>query len=104
MVPSAWLSGQAKAWHQEFLGFLRQIEKPLLDDLEVHLIVDIDCTHKHDQVRAWLAQRPRFYVLSTSTYASWLNQVERWFGRTTQRGSFSSVQERIAKIVLFVTA
>jgi putative transposase len=31
----------------------------------------------------------------TPTYASWLNQVERWFGIITQRairrGSFSSV-------------
>jgi putative transposase len=51
-----------------------------------------------------LAQRPRFYVLSTPTYASWLNQVQRWFGRTTQRGSFSSDQERIDGIVLFVAA
>jgi len=34
--------------------------------------------------------------------------VERWFGIITQRairrGSFSSVQERIAEIVLFVAA
>jgi putative transposase len=70
--------------HHEFLGFLLQIEKPLPDDLAVHLIVDNDCTHKHDKVRAWLAVRPRFYVLSTPTYASWLNQVER--GQRNQSG------------------
>ena len=70
--------------HQEFLGFLRQIEKPLSDDLEVHLIVDNDRTHKHNKVPAWLAQRSRFYVLSTPTYASWLNQVER--GQRNQSG------------------
>ena len=45
--------------HQEFLGFLRQIEKSVPEDLDVHLIVDNDCTHKHAKVRAWLAQRPR---------------------------------------------
>ena len=54
-----------------------------------------DCTHKHAKDRAWLAQRPRFHVYDTPTYASWLNQVERWFGIITQRairrGSFSSV-------------
>jgi putative transposase len=33
--------------HQEFLGFLRQIETSLLEDLDVHLIVDNYCTHKH---------------------------------------------------------
>ena len=88
--------------HQEFLGFLRQIEKPVQEDLDVHLIVDNYCTHKHAKVRAWLAQRPRFHVHYIPTYASWLNQVERWFGIITQRairrGSFSSVKELIAKI------
>lgn len=44
----------------------------------------------------------------TPTYASWLNQVERWFGIITQRairrGSFSSVKELIARIEQFVGA
>ncbi|MEA5416250.1 IS630 family transposase [Synechococcus sp. BA-132 BA5] len=94
--------------HQEFLGFLRQIERSVPEDLDVHLIVDNYCTHKHARVRAWLAQRPRFHVHYTPTYASWLNQVERWFGIITQRairrGSFSSVKELIAKIEQFVAA
>ena len=41
--------------HQEFLGFLRQIEKSVPEDLDVHLIVDNYCTHKHAKVRTWLA-------------------------------------------------
>ena len=94
--------------HQEFLSFLRQIEKSVPEDLDVHLIVDNYCPHKHAKVRAWLAQRPRFHVHYTPTYASWLNQVERWFGIITQRairrGSFSSVKELIAKIEQFVAA
>ena len=94
--------------HQEFLGFLRQIEKSVPVDLDMHLIVDNYCTHKHAKVRAWLAQRPRFHVHYTPTYASWLNQVERWFGIITQRairrGSFSSVKELIARIEQFVAA
>jgi putative transposase len=57
------------------------------EDLDVHLIADNCCTHKHAKVRAWLAQRPRFHVHYTPTYASWLNQVERWFGIITQRAS-----------------
>ncbi len=48
--------------HQEFLGFLRQIEKSVPEQLDIHLIVDNYCTHKHSKVRAWLAQRPRFHV------------------------------------------
>jgi len=58
--------------HQEFLGFLRQIERSVPEDLDLHLIVDNYCTHKHARVRAWLAQRPRFHVHYTPTYASWL--------------------------------
>ena len=94
--------------HQGFLGFLRQIETSVPEDLDIHLVVDNDCTHKHAKVRSWLAQRPRFHVHYTPTYASWLNQVERWFGIITQRairrGRFSSVKKLIAKIEQFVAA
>ena len=48
--------------HQEFLSFLRRIDKEVPKDLELHLIVDNYCTHKHAKVKAWLAQRPRFHV------------------------------------------
>jgi putative transposase len=101
---------QCKPWHrhQEFQGFLSQIEKSVPDDLDVHLIVDNYCTHKHTKVRAWLAQRPRFHMHYTPTYASWLNQVVRWFGIITQRAirrvDFCSVKELIAKIEQFVAA
>jgi transposase len=81
--------------HQEFPSVLRRIDKEVSPELDVHLIVDTTCTHKHAEVVSWLAQRPRFHVHYTPTYASWLNQVERWFGIITQRaircGSFSSV-------------
>ena len=94
--------------HQEFLSFLRRIDKEVPKELDLHLIVDNYCTHKHAKVKAWLAQRPRFHVHYTPTYASWLNQVERWFGIITQkairRGSFSSVKELINKIEQFVAA
>jgi putative transposase len=57
-------------------------------------------------VRRWLAARPRFHVHFTPTYASWLNQVEIWFNRSTQqairRGTFGSVKELVEKIDAFV--
>ena len=89
--------------YKEFLSFLRRIEKELPKELDLHLIVDNYCTHKHAKVKAWLAQWPRFHFHYTPTYASWLNQVERcWFGLITQkairRGSFASVKELISKI------
>ena len=92
--------------HREFLQFLRHIEASVPDDLEVHLIVDNYCTHKHAKVRRWLAARPRFHVHYTPTYASWLNQVEIWFNIITQRairrGTFKSVRDLVAKIEHFV--
>lgn len=92
--------------HQEFLSFLRYIEARVPAGLEVHLIADNYGTHKHAKVRAWLARRPRFHLHHTPTYASWLNQVERWFGLITQqairRGSFDSVSDLKRKINEFV--
>jgi putative transposase len=47
-------------------------------------------------------------VLHTPTYASWLNQVERWFAiltsREIRRGSFVSAKELVARITAFVAA
>jgi len=92
--------------HQEYLDFLRQIEKNVPAELDVHVIVDNYGTHKHPRVKRWLAARPRFHVHFTPTYASWLNQVEIWFNRITQRairrGTFRSVKELVAKIDQYV--
>jgi putative transposase len=88
--------------HQEYLGFLREIEKNVPKNLQVHIIVDNYSTHKHLRVRRWFAARSRFHVHFTPTYASWLNQVEIWSHRITQqairRGTFSSVKDLVKKI------
>ncbi len=92
--------------HQEFLAFLRHIDRNVPETLDVHLVVDNYATHKHAKVKAWLARRPRYHLHYTPTYASWLNQVERWFGIITQRairrGTFSSVKQLTGKIDRFV--
>ena len=97
---------QRRHRHQEFLAFLRHIDRNVPADLDVHLIIDNYATHKHAKVKAWLAKRPRYQLHYTPTYASWLNQVERWFGIITQqairRGSFSSVKQLVNKIEQFV--
>ncbi len=93
--------------HQEFLAFLRHIDANVPARLDVHLVLDNYGTHKHATVRAWLARRPRYHLHFTPTYASWLNQVERWFGLITQRairrGSFRTVRELVQRIDTFVT-
>jgi transposase len=92
--------------HQEFLAFLRHVERNVPAQFDAHLIIDNYATHKHAKVKAWLAKRPRYHVHYTPTYSSWLNQIERWFGLITQqairRGSFSSVKELVRKIDHFV--
>jgi len=92
--------------HQEFLAFLRHLDREVPATFDVHLIVDNYATHKHAKVKAWLARRPRFHVHFTPTYASWLNLVERWFGIITQRairrGSFSNVKTLVQRIDSFV--
>jgi transposase len=93
--------------HQEFLTFLRHIDVNVPPDLDLHLVLDNYGTHRHPRVKAWLARRPRYHLHFTPTYASWLNQVERWFGLITQRairrGSFRTVRDLIQRIEHFVT-
>ena len=84
---------------REFVRFLRELEKEVPPDLEIHLIVDNYRTHKGAAVQRWLRpqKRRRFHVHFTPTSSSWLNQVERWFGLITERmirrGTFHSVAE-----------
>ncbi len=88
--------------HQEFLKFLRTLDREFPRELELHLIVDNYRTHKHANVDAWLQKHPRFHLHFTPTSSSWLNLVERWFRELTdkaiRRGVFHSVPDLIAAI------
>ena len=92
--------------HQEFLAFLRLLDNETPPELDLHLVLDNYATHKHPKVGAWLAKRPRFHLHFTPTSASWLNQVERWFGlishRAIKRGSFDSVAQLVKTIEAFI--
>lgn len=88
--------------HQEFLGFLDRIDESVDATLDVHLVLDNYGTHKHPEVKKWLAERPRYHVHFTPTSSSWLNQIERWFAEITRkqirRGTFHSVRDLIRTI------
>ena len=92
----------ARHRHQEFLRFLRTINRETPPELTLHLIVDNYGTHKHPRVKAWLAKHRRVHLHFTPTSASWLNLVERWLRELSQkrirRGSFASVRDLIAAI------
>lgn len=83
--------------HQEFLSFLKQIDRKTPGDLDLHLVLDNYATHQHPIVRDWLDEHPRFHLHFVPTSCSWLNLVERFFALITtkriRRGSFSSVRE-----------
>jgi transposase len=89
--------------HQEWLKFLRTIDRSTPKKLDLHLICDNYATHKHPAVKAWMEKHPRFHMHFTPTSASWLNQVERFFGLIThdriRRGVFKSVSELEAAIM-----
>jgi transposase len=82
--------------HQEWLAFLKTIEREAPAGLTLHLIADNYATHKHAKVKAWLAKHPRFHMHFTPTSSSWLNLVERFFRDLTDfitEKSFASLGE-----------
>lgn len=91
---------------EEFLEFMDQIVAESPPDRELHVILDNYCTHK--RCDAWLAKNPRVHFHFTPTSASWLNQVEIWFGimsRKALRGaSFKNVEELAQAIDAFIAA
>lgn len=92
--------------NDEFLKFLKKLDKAVAKDLDVHLIVDNYATHKHENVQVWLAKHKRFHMHFTPTSSSWLNLVERFFRDITEerirRGIFRSVDELKAAIKEYV--
>ncbi|MFS1524008.1 IS630 family transposase [Microbulbifer sp. 2304DJ12-6] len=94
--------------HQEFLAFLKTVEKQTSKDLELHLIVDNYATHKHEKVKNWLKRNKRVHLHFIPTSSSWLNLVERFFGLLTEkqlrRGVFTSVKELEEAITGFIDA
>ena len=90
----------------EFRNFLAQVEQAVPADLDIHLVLDNYATHKAPPVKAWLTRHPRYHLHFTPTSASWLNQVERWFGlladKQIKRDVHCSVQELKVDIAAFI--
>jgi transposase len=84
--------------HQEFLRFLKTIDKATPSDLDLHLILDNYATHKTPQIHQWLVKHPRFHLHFTPTYSSWLNLVERWFAELTNRKLRRSTHRSVAAL------
>ena len=94
--------------HQEFLKFLRRLDREFPGDRELHMVLDNYGTHAIPEVRNWLKRHRRFVPHFIPTSSSWVNLVERWFGELTQkavrRGAFASVPELVQAIEAFLAA
>ena len=82
---------------KEFLKFLNALDAKLPREpgVEIHLVLDNYATHKTPAVKRWFLRHPEYRLHFTPTSSSWLNQVERFFARITEkrirRGAFRSV-------------
>jgi transposase len=100
--------GQLHRRHRarEFRTFLDTLDDAVPAELDVHLILDNYGTHKTPMIHRWLARRPRFHLHFTPTSASWLNLVERWFARLTdkqiKRGAHRSTRALEAAILAYI--
>jgi transposase/transposase-like protein len=94
--------------HTEFLEFLRTIGREVPEGLHVHVILDNYATHNHPNVNKWLAKHPRFELHFTPTSSLWVNMVEIFFGRLSdkpiRRGIFKSVPDLIEAIEGYLAA
>jgi transposase len=92
--------------HQEWLKFLRLIDRQTPADKQLHLIVDNYATHKHPTIQRWAARHKRFHFHFTPTSSSWLNMVERFFRDLTEnqirRGVFTSVAALEERILAYI--
>jgi transposase len=95
--------------HQEFLRFLKKVAAahPAVD---LHVVLDNYGTHKHPDVRRWLArpENQRITLHFTPTSCSWLNMAGIFFGIITRqairRGTFTSVKDLTTRIGQFIDA
>ena len=95
-----------KKKNEGFRRFLDAVVSELPANKEIHVILDNYCTHKRND--DWLAKyEGRIHFHFTPTSASWLNQIEIWFGLLTRKAlrgaSFSSKDQLRSAIEAFVS-
>lgn len=92
--------------HQEWIKFLKMIDKQTPAKLDLHVIVDNYATHKHEKVKQWLKRHPRFHMHFIPTSSSWLNVVEGFFRnldeKRLKRDAFRSVPQLIDAIMEYI--
>lgn len=84
----------------DFQAFMDEVVAEHPAERDIHVILDNLCTHKKNQ--DWLAAHPNVTFHFTPTSASWLNQVEIWFGIFSRKAlagaSFRDVEQLVQAI------
>lgn len=90
----------------DFQAFMEEIIADQPAERQIHVILDNLNTHKKNE--EWLSRHPNVTFHFTPTSASWLNQVEIWFGifqrKTLNNASFDSIEQLTQAIHDFTTA
>lgn len=106
-VHSGKVQGQCVARNDSdtFIKFLGK-QLRLHPNVDLHVILDNGSSHTSKKTKAWIAKQKRLHVHYTPTHASWLNQIEIWFGilsrRIIRRGVFTSTGELVDRIIQFI--
>lgn len=92
--------------HQEFLRFLRRLDRESPKGLDLQVVLDNSSSHSTPEVKAWLDAHRRFKMHFVPTGCSWLNMVEAVFADLTKkrlrRGSFGSVDALVSAIMEYL--
>ena len=90
----------------DFQAFMDEVIEDQPAGRQIHVILDNLSTHKKND--DWLAANPNVTFHFTPTSASWLNQVEIWFGifqrKTLNNASFGSIEQLTTAIHDFTAA
>jgi putative transposase len=90
-----------------FIRFLRRLLHAY-PDKDLYVILDNGSSHRSKKTMAWVARQKRLHLTFTPTHASWLNQIEIWFGiltrKVVRRGIFKSRDELVERLMSFIAA
>lgn len=90
----------------DFQAFMEEVIADQPTDRHIHVVLDNLSTHKKNE--DWLAAHPNVTFHFTPTSASWLNQIEIWFGifqrKALNNASFGSIEQLIQAIRDFTSA
>ena len=80
----------------DFLAFMNLVVQRY-PRKQLHVVLDNSSSHSTPEVTAWLAGHPRVHFHYTPTSASWLNQVEGFFGILGKQSTSGGENEEAAR-------